>query len=157
MNNRHAWTSCVNNRHAWTSCVNNGHAWTSGTTSIWLLTGLNLLIIKINVYLLYLTSKVFTQPAWDVSEMSQSNLHWERHLKNLSQTSQKRRIFCDVFKTSQIHLKKDVFFVTSLRRLKYTSKKMFILWLLWYVSKIYLESICDYLKISHKNGFVLIK
>ena len=144
-------------QHAWTSCVNNGHAWTSGTTSIWLLTGLNLLIIKINVYLLYLTSKVFTQPAWDVSEMSQSNLHWERHLKNLSQTSQKRRIFCDVFKTSQIHLKKDVFFVTSLRRLKYISKKMFILWLLWYVSKIYLESICDYLKISHKNGFVLIK
>ena len=26
-------------------------------------------------------------------------------------------IFCDVFKTPQIHLKKDVFYVTSLRRL----------------------------------------
>ena len=127
MNNRHAWTSCVNNRHAWTSCVNNRHAWTSGTTSIWLLTGLNLLIIKINVYLLYLTSKVFTQPAWDVSEMSQSNLHWERHLKNLSQTSQKRRIFCDLSKTSQIHLKKDVYSVTSLIRLKNISWKY--LWL----------------------------
>ena len=131
-----------------------------------------------------------TQPAWEVSEMSQTDLHWERHLKDLSETSQKRRLFatslrrlkyfskkmsflwrlkdvsntsqkrclfCDVFKTSQIHLKKDVFQVTSLRRLKHISKKMFILWRLWYVSKIYLESICDYSKISHKNGFVLIK
>ena len=47
--------------------------------------------------------------------------------------------------------------MTSLRRLKYISKKMFILWRPWYVSKIYLESICGYSKISHKNGFVLIK
>ena len=115
-----------------------------------------------------------TQPAWDVFEMSQTDLHWERHLKDLSETSQKRRLFWDVFKTSQIHLKKDVFLatflrrlkyiskkiffqVTSLRRLKLISKKMFILWRLWYVPKIYLESICDYSKISHKNGFVLIK
>ena len=119
--------------------------------------------------------------------MSQTDLHWERHLKDLSETSQKRRLFWGVFKTSQIHLKKDVFFETSLKRLKYISKKMFflwrlkyiskkmffqvtslrrlklisrkmfILWRLWYVPKIYLESICDYSKISHKNGFVLIK
>ena len=47
--------------------------------------------------------------------------------------------------------------MTSLRRLKYISKKMFILWRPWYVSKIYVESICGYSKISHKNGFVLIK
>ena len=92
-----------------------------------------------------------TQPAWDVFEMSETYLHWERHLKDLSETSQKRRLFWGVFKTSQIHLKKDVFFVTSLRRLKHISKKMFILWRLWYVSKINLESICDYSKISHKN------
>ena len=30
--------------------------------------------------------------------------------------------FCDIFKTSQIHLKKDVFCVTSLRRLEHISK-----------------------------------
>ena len=47
--------------------------------------------------------------------------------------------------------------MTSLRRLKHISKKMFILWRPWYVSKIYLESICGYSKISYKNGFVLIK
>ena len=118
---------------------------------------------------------MYTQPAWDVLAMSQTDLHWERHLKDLSETSQKRRLFWDVFKTSQIHLNKYVFFVTSffitsqihlikdvfqvksLRRLKYISKKMFILWRLWYVPKTYLESTCDYSKISRKNGFVLIK
>ena len=46
---------------------------------------------------------------------------------------------------------------SSLRRLKHISKKIFILWNLWYVSKIYVESICDYSKISHKNSSVLIK
>ena len=129
------------------------------------------------------------QAAWDVFEISQSDLHWERHLKDLletfqkrslfcdvfkasqihqkmsflrslydvSSTSQKRCLFCDLFKTSQIHLNNDVFYVTSLGCLKHISKKMFILWRLWYVSKIYLESICDYSKISHKNGFMLIK
>ena len=44
------------------------------------------------------------QPAWDVSERSQSDLHWERYLRDLSETSQKRCLFCDVFKTSQKHL-----------------------------------------------------
>ena len=68
--------------------------------------------------------QITTQPAWDVFEMSQLDLHWERHLKDLSETSQKRRLFCDVFKTSQIHLKKDVFLETFLRRLKYISEKM---------------------------------
>ena len=76
----------------------------------------------------------FSQPAWDVSERSQSDLHWERCLRDLSETTQKRCIFCDVFskkclfcdvfKTSQKHLKKDAFSVTSLRRLDYISKKM---------------------------------
>ena len=64
---------------------------------------------------------IITQPAWDVFEKFQSDLHWERHL---SETSQKRRLFCDVFKTSQIHLRKDVFLVISFRHLKYISKKM---------------------------------
>ena len=48
-------------------------------------------------------SQFMTQPAWDVSEGSQSDIHWERHISG----------------TSQKHLKRDHFFVTSLRRLKY--------------------------------------
>ena len=36
--------------------------------------------------------------------------------------SQKGQLFCDVFKTSQRYLKKDVFLVTSLRRLKNIKK-----------------------------------
>ena len=105
-----------------------------------------------------------SQPAWDVFEISQKDLHWERHLKDPSETSQKRHLLWDLFKTFQIHLrkyvssqiylKKDVFQVTSLKRLKHISEKMFILWRLWYVSKIYLESICNYSKMSHKNRFV---
>ena len=87
-------------------------------------------------------------------------------LWDVSNTSQKTCLFFDVFKTSQIHLKKDVFQihlkkdvfqVTSLRHLNHISKKMFILSCLSCVSKINLESICDYSKISHKNGLVVIK
>ena len=60
----------------------------------------------------------------------------ERDISETSlETSQKRWLFCDVFKTSQIHLRKDVFFVTSLRRLKNISKKTSFLWHLWGVSK----------------------
>ena len=74
---------------------------------------------------------------------------------------------------SQIHLRKDVFVETSLRRLKYISKRCFFVTSLKglkHISKkniysvtflirlkIYLKSICDYLKTSRKNGFVLIK
>ena len=60
----------------------------------------------------------------------------ERHLP---EASQKRRLFCDVFKTSQIHLKKDVLFVTSLRRLKYISKKLFFLGDAFKASQTYLK------------------
>ena len=52
------------------------------------------------------------------------------------------------FKTSQIHLKKDIYHVTSLRRLKHILDKISILWRLWYLSKISLESIYDCSKIS---------
>ena len=90
-----------------------------------------------------------TQPAWDVSERSQSDLHWQRYLRDFPETSQKRCLFCDVFKTSQIHLKKDVFFVTSLRRLKNISKKMSFPWRLWDVSKTSLASIFGFPKICH--------
>ena len=38
-----------------------------------------------------------SQPAWDVFEISQSDLHWERYLKDISETPQKRSLFCDVF------------------------------------------------------------
>ena len=60
-----------------------------------------------------------TQSEWDVSERSQSDFHWDRHLRDLLEKSQKRCPFCDVFKMSQKHLKKDVFCVTSLRRLEH--------------------------------------
>ena len=43
-----------------------------------------------------------------------------RPLKSIS----KEMTFCDVFKTCQKHLKKDVFCVTSLRRLEHISEKM---------------------------------
>ena len=69
--------------------------------------------------------------------------------------------------TSQKHLKRDVFFVTSLRRLKYVSKKMSFcdvfktsqihLKNIFILSKISLESICDYSKIFHKSGFVSLR
>ena len=85
-----------------------------------------------------------------VSERSQSDLHWERHLRDLTETSLKKLLFCDVFKTSQKHLKKDVFCVTSLTRLEHISIKMSIPWRLWDVSKISLASICDFSKSSHK-------
>ena len=53
-----------------------------------------------------------TQPAWDVSE---------RYLNQVS-------IESDISETSQKHLKRDVFFVMSLGRLKYMSKKISFLW-----------------------------
>ena len=51
------------------------------------------------------------QQAWDVSGRSQSDLYWESHFRDLLETSQKR--WC---------------YVTSWRRLKYISQKMFFLW-----------------------------
>ena len=98
-----------------------------------------------------------TQPAWDVSERSQSDLHWER----------------EISETSQKHLKRDVFFVTYLRRPKSISKKMSFVWCdvfktsqayirkgmsfpwrLWDVSKRSLASIFGFSKIRHKNDLV---
>ena len=69
-----------------------------------------------------------TQPAWDVSERYLNQVSIESDISETSETSQKRCLFCDVFRTSQIHVKKDFFFVTSLRRLKNISKKMYFLW-----------------------------
>ena len=57
---------------------------------------------------------------WDVSIRSPLRETSQRPLGNTS----KETFFCDVFKTSQIHLKKDIFFVASLRRLKYISEKI---------------------------------
>ena len=72
-----------------------------------------LILLLFHLFIMPSINVMTTQPAWDVFEISQSNIHWERRLKDLSGTSQKRRCLCDVFRTSQIHLKKDVFFVTS--------------------------------------------
>ena len=85
---------------------------------------------------------------WEISIRSPLRQTYQRPLR----TSQKRWPFCDAFKTSHIHLKKDVFFVTSLRRLEHISKKMSIPWRLWDVSKTSLTSIYDFSKIPHKNG-----
>ena len=95
-----------------------------------------------------------SQPAWDVSERSQSDLHWERYLRDLSETSQKGCLFCDVFKTSQKHFRKDVFCVASLRRLGHISTKMSFPWRLWDVSKTSLASSFGFPKIRRKNDFV---
>ena len=48
----------------------------------------------------------------------------EMSVKDLNQISTER----DMSETSQKHLKRDVFFVTSLRRLKNISKKMSFVW-----------------------------
>ena len=53
-------------------------------------------------------------------------------LRDLNQISIER----DISETSQRHLKKDIFFVTSLRRLKNISKKMSFAWRLSDVSDI---------------------
>ena len=112
------------------------------------------------------TSFPFVKTLWDVTERSQSDLHWERCLRDHSETSQKRCLFCDVFKTSsntsqkrcilcyvfktsQKHLKKDVFCVMSLRRLEHISKKISFPWRLWDVSKTSLASIFGFSKILH--------
>ena len=63
----------------------------------------------------------------------EADLHpsqYEMSLKCLKQISIER----DISKTSQKDFKRDVFFETSLRRLKYISKKIFFLWGLWNVS-----------------------
>ena len=70
----------------------------------------------LQLYLIWTPAQILenvTQPAWEVFEMSQSDLHWEKHLKDLAKTSQRRSLSCDVFKMSQIHLKKNVFYMTT--------------------------------------------
>ena len=71
-------------------------------------------------------------------------------LRNISRDD----FFCDVFKTFQKHLKKNVFCVTYLRRLEHISKKMSFQWHLWDVSKTSSVSICSFSKIPHKTAFV---
>lgn len=83
------------------------------------------------------------------------NLHWEKHLKDHSETSQKRRLFVtslrqlkhmskrclffDSLKTSQIHLKRDAFLRRLSRRLKYISKKIYFFCDIFQALKIYLK------------------
>ena len=50
--------------------------------------------------------------------------HYEMYLRDFSQISNER----DMSETSQKHLKRNDFFVTSLRRLKNISKKMSFVW-----------------------------
>ena len=82
--------------------------------------------------------KIFSQPAWDVSERSQSDPHWERHIGDLSETSLKRWLFCDVFKTSQIHLKK-MPLLWRLQEVSKTSQKRCILRDIFKTSRAYFK------------------
>ena len=61
----------------------------------------------------------------ELSETSQKRCLFLWRLYDISNTPQKTCLFCDVFKASQIHLKKDGFQVTSLKRVKHISKKIF--------------------------------
>lgn len=66
-----------------------------------------------------------TQPVWDVFQASQSGLRWGRHLK-------------DLIDTSQILIKKDVFYVTSSDISNLSQKRC--LWLnAFLMSQIHLE------------------
>ena len=86
-----------------------------------------------------------------LSEISVKSPLRETYRRDLSETSQKRCLFCQVFKTFQIHLKKDVFCVTSWRRLGHISKKVSFPWRLWDASKTSLASIFGFPKTRHKN------
>ena len=103
-------------------------------------------------------------------EMYMRNLNQVSIEGDLLETSQKEMAFCNVLKTSQIHLKKDVSTVTSLRRLRnilkrcllcdvfktfrtHLKKDVYSVTSLGHL-KISLASICDISKIPHKNGFV---
>ena len=84
----------------------------------------------------------------DISGTSQKHLKKDvffvtslRRLRDIS----KKCLFCDVFKTSQIHLKK----MSSVWRLEHISKKMSFPWRLWNVSKTSLASIFGFSKIRH--------
>ena len=56
----------------------------------------------------------------------------------------------DISETSQKHLKRDDFFVTSLRHLKYISKKMSFMWRRWKVSKTSLKYFWFFIKNARK-------
>ena len=66
-------------------------------------------------------------------------------LRDLNQISIER----DISETSQKHLKRDVFFVTSLRRLKNISKKMSFVWSLWDSQKHLSQVFLVFAKIRH--------
>ena len=98
----------------------------------------------------------YISPLRETSQIPPRNISKEmtflRRLQDLSNTSPKRCLFCDAFKTSQKHLKKDLLCVTSLRRLEHISKNTSFLWRLW--DKTSLASICHFSKIPHRNEFI---
>ena len=88
---------------------------------------------KIRIFIEKCTAKSYTQPVIDVSERSQSDLLWERCLREVLETSHKICLFA-----------------TSLRSLKYFSVKMPFIWRPWDVSKTSLKRclLCDVFKTS---------
>ena len=87
--------------------------------------------------------------------------HWLSYKKHCRSLKQRAilKIPSDVLKTSQIHLKKDVFFVTSLRRLKNISKRcllcdIFNIYRRYLKENVYSVTSPRHLCIPHKNGFM---
>ena len=98
---------------------------------------------------------LISQSAWDVFKTSPSDLHWQAHLKNLSETYQKRRFLCDIFKTSEIHLKKTSF-LWHLSDISNTSQKRRFLCYLFKVSQTYLRkdaySVTSLIRLKNISG-----
>ena len=71
---------------------------------------------------------------WEISIWSLLRKSYQRPLRNIS----KKMMLCDVLKTSQIHLPKDVLFMTSSRVSK-TSQKRCLLWDVFKTSREYIK------------------
>ena len=100
---------------------------------------------------------------WDISIRSPLRETSQRHLRDISKKtpflrrlwdisniSQKRRLSYDIFETSQMYLKNDVFFEAFKIPLQYISKKVSFMWRLWDVWNTSQKRclLCDVLKMS---------
>ena len=74
---------------------------------------------KLSVIKLKTSYPAGVRSLWELSIRYPLRETSQRPFRNIS----KEMTFCDVYKTFQIHLKKDVFFVTSLRHLKNILKR----------------------------------
>ena len=112
-----------------------------------------MLMRKLIIMPLWRGSLAGMRSLWDVSIRSPLREASPRPLRNIS----KRCLFCGVFKTSQVDLIKDFFFVTSLRRLKHTPKRWLFCNVFDMLQKYLLKVLATFEKYLKKNGLVLIK